>query len=96
MTKLELKNLSVNINDKQILDNISFELDKAEIIILMGPNGAGKSSISKAIISHPKYQITKGQILLNQEDITNLPTHEKAKKVSSSHIKNLSQLKVSP
>lgn len=80
LKKLELKNISVLVEDKKILNKISFSLNQGEVLVLMGPNGAGKSSITKTIMSHPKYKIISGNILLDNNDITNLAVNEKAKK----------------
>ncbi len=77
---LKLEGISVSVNDKKILKDISFDLDLGEVLVIMGPNGAGKSSITKAIMSHPKYRINSGKIYLFGEDITNLTPDEKAKK----------------
>lgn len=77
---LKLDKLNVSINGKKILENISFSLKRGEVVVLMGPNGAGKSSITKTIMSHPKYEIKSGKIFLDKEDITKLSADEKAKK----------------
>ena len=77
--KLELENISVLVEDKKILDKVSFSLKQGEVLVLMGPNGAGKSSITKTIMSHPKYKIISGNIKLDGKNITHLNTDEKAK-----------------
>lgn len=77
---LKLDKLNVSINGKKILENISFSLKRGEVVVFMGPNGAGKSSITKTIMSHPKYEIKSGKIFLDKEDITKLSADEKAKK----------------
>ncbi len=76
----EIKDLQVNTGDKEILKNFSLTIGEGETHILMGPNGAGKSTVCKSILHHPSYQIKKGSISFFNEDITEMPTHEIAKK----------------
>jgi len=78
--KLTIENISCKIKNLEILKNINFEINSGEVVVLMGPNGAGKSTISNVLMGNPKYEITSGKIKLNNQDITNLPTNEKAKK----------------
>mgnify|MGYP000886953333 CR=1 FL=1 len=69
---IKLKNISVSVDQKPILENISFNLKPSQITALMGPNGSGKSSIAYTLAGHPSYQITSGKIIFNKKDITNL------------------------
>jgi len=80
MTTLQIENLHVAVEGKEILKGVSLTINSGEIHVLMGPNGSGKTSLSLAIMGHPKYKITEGRILLDGEDITNLETHEKVKR----------------
>lgn len=80
MSKLEVKNLCVDIENKQILEDISFAIESGEVVVLMGPNGAGKSSIGKALMGHPSYNISSGDIFLDDEIITEVSTDLRAKK----------------
>lgn len=77
---LEIKNLKVEIDGKEILKGINLKLEDGKIHALMGPNGSGKSTLALALLNHPKYKITSGKIIFNKEDITNLSVDEKAKK----------------
>lgn len=77
---LELKNIHVAADGKEIVHGISLRIQEGRVIALMGPNGSGKSSLVNAMMGHPHYTITQGQILLRNEDITHIPPHEKARK----------------
>jgi Fe-S cluster assembly ATP-binding protein len=68
--KLEIKNLHVEIDNKQILSGINLMFESNTVHAIMGPNGSGKSTLANAIMGNPKYKITKGQILFNGKDIT--------------------------
>ena len=76
---LSIKNLFVNVEDKEILKGLNFEVNAGETHVIMGPNGAGKSSLMNAIFGNPKYQKTNGQIVFNDVDITNAKPDEIAK-----------------
>jgi Fe-S cluster assembly ATP-binding protein len=79
MHTLELKDISVVADNKTLVEGASLTLRSGEVHILMGPNGSGKSSLLNAIMGHPKYQLTGGSVVLDNEDITILPTEGKAK-----------------
>lgn len=67
---IKLQNISVSVDQKEILDNISFDLKPGQITALMGPNGSGKSSIAYTLSGHPNYLITSGKIIYDKQDIT--------------------------
>lgn len=77
---LEIKDLHVKVEEKEILKGINLKFEKGKIYALMGPNGSGKSTLANVIMGNPKYKITKGKILFNNEDITNLNPAQRAKK----------------
>ncbi len=77
---LEIKNLYVNVDDKQILKDFNIKINDGEVHALMGPNGTGKSTLSKVILANKKYIIKSGNIYFNNEEITNLSTDEIANK----------------
>ncbi|MBI2581082.1 Fe-S cluster assembly ATPase SufC [Candidatus Woesearchaeota archaeon] len=80
MNELQIKDLHVEVEGKEILKGVSLDVSKGEVVALMGPNGAGKSSLGCALLGHPAYKVTAGQIILEGEDVTKLPTNERAKK----------------
>ncbi|MEM3373330.1 MAG: Fe-S cluster assembly ATPase SufC [Candidatus Anstonellales archaeon] len=83
MTKintLEIEDLHVEVEGKEILKGLNLTVRTNEIHALMGPNGAGKSTLSYVIAGHPKYKIIKGDILLNGKSILDLSPDERAKK----------------
>ena len=78
--KLEIKNLSVTAEEKDVVRDVSLSMGSGEVHILMGSNGSGKSSLVNTLMGHSKYKITGGNIILDGEDITDLSTDKKAKK----------------
>ncbi len=80
MSKLELKNISVEVAGVEVVHDASLTLEGGTLVLLEGKNGSGKSSLVQAVIGHPHYIVTKGEIILDGEAITQLPPHEKAKR----------------
>ncbi|MBI5729040.1 MAG: Fe-S cluster assembly ATPase SufC [Candidatus Magasanikbacteria bacterium] len=76
---LELKNLHINVEKKEIVRGLSLIVLPGEVHVIMGPNGSGKSTFANTLLGHPKYTITKGMIELNKLNITKLPPEERAK-----------------
>ena len=79
MPELEIRNLHVAAGDKQILRGLDLTVEKGEIHALMGPNGSGKSTLANAIMGNPALEITEGQILFRDQDITELEPDERAR-----------------
>ncbi|MFP4117669.1 MAG: Fe-S cluster assembly ATPase SufC [Candidatus Woesearchaeota archaeon] len=77
---LEVKDLKVEVEEKEIIKGLNLSLETGKINALMGPNGSGKSTLANTLMGHPKYVITSGQILLDGEDITRITPDEKAKR----------------
>ena len=67
---LDIKNLSVSVEEKAILDAVNFNINKGETHVLMGPNGAGKSTLGNAIMGNPRYTITGGRYFSLTEKIS--------------------------
>ncbi len=77
---LEIKDLHVKAEDKEILKGINLKIKKGEIHVIMGPNGSGKTTTANSILNNPAYQKVNGSITLEGEDITHLKTDEIARK----------------
>jgi len=78
---LELKNLHVALDDgTEIVKGVDLTINRNEIHAVMGPNGSGKSTLAYALMGHPAYEITEGEILLDGEAITDLPADERAQR----------------
>lgn len=76
---LEIKDLHVSIEDKEILKGVHLTINTGEIHAIMGPNGTGKSTLSSAIMGHPSYEVTQGEVLLDGVNILELDVDERAK-----------------
>lgn len=77
---LQIRNLSVGIDDNVILHDISLNIGRGETHVLMGPNGAGKSTLGNAVMGNPVYSVKGGSILFDGEDITHLTPDKRASK----------------
>ena len=77
---LEVEELSVAVDSRQIIHDISFNVDIGETLVLFGPNGGGKSTLLMTIMGFPRYKVTKGRILFKGEDITRLPVDERSRR----------------
>jgi Fe-S cluster assembly ATP-binding protein len=76
---LEIKQLNVAVEGKEILHDINLKIDTGETHALFGPNGSGKTTLLMAIMGFPRYQVTKGQILFRGKNITRLGVDERAR-----------------
>jgi Fe-S cluster assembly ATP-binding protein len=77
---LEVKNLHVIVDGKQILNGLDLTVNKGEVHAIMGPNGSGKSTLSYVMAGKPGYEATQGQILLEGEDLLTMEPDERAAK----------------
>lgn len=77
---LQIKDLSVNVGEKEILKDINLTIRPGEIHVVMGPNGAGKSTLANTIMAHPLYKVTKGDILFEGESILDEAADERARR----------------
>ena len=79
MTELSIKNLHVSIEDTPIIKGLNLTVRKGEVHAIMGPNGTGKSTLAYAVMGHPKYEITEGDILLDGESILDMAPDERSR-----------------
>ena len=79
MSTLEIKDLHVNVGEKEILKGINLEIHTGEIHAIMGPNGNGKSTLLSAIMGHPKYQVTHGTITKDDQDVLAMSVDERSR-----------------
>ena len=80
MADLEIKDLTVQVEDKVILKGANLGLSKGEIHALMGPNGSGKSTLANVLMGNPFYQVVKGEVLYKGEDLLGMSPDERARK----------------
>ncbi|WP_338471911.1 Fe-S cluster assembly ATPase SufC [Niallia sp. XMNu-256] len=76
---LTIKDLHVSIEEKEILKGVDLEIKGGEIHAIMGPNGTGKSTLSSAIMGHPKYEVTKGNVTLDGKEVLEMEVDERAR-----------------
>ena len=79
MHSLKIKNLSVKVDNKLVLDNFNLEIKSGEIHAIMGPNGTGKSTLTKVIMGDSNYEVINGEILFDDKNILSLTVDERAK-----------------
>jgi Fe-S cluster assembly ATP-binding protein len=79
MSLLEIRNLHVQADDKEILKGVDLTVGPGEIHALMGPNGSGKSTLANAIMGHPSLEVTDGEILFKGEDVTEADPDERSR-----------------
>lgn len=75
---LAIDDLHVSVDGREILRGLTLEVAPGEMHALMGPNGSGKSTLANTLLGNPAYEVTRGRIFLRGEDITELPTDERA------------------
>ncbi len=80
MADLEIKDLTVQVEDKVILKGATLTLNKGEIHALMGPNGSGKSTLANVLMGNPSYQVVRGEILYKGEDLLAMSPDARARK----------------
>jgi Fe-S cluster assembly ATP-binding protein len=76
---LEIQNLHVRIEEREILHGVDLTVKKGETHALMGPNGSGKSTLANTLMGNPNYEVTEGRILLDGEDLTEADPDERAR-----------------
>jgi Fe-S cluster assembly ATP-binding protein len=77
--KLEIKDLHVEVEEKEVIKGIDLTISEGEFHVLMGPNGSGKTTLSRTIMGHTKMKVTKGDILVDGESVLKMSTDKRAK-----------------
>lgn len=79
MSQLEIKDLHVSIEDKEILKGLTLTIKQGEIHAIMGPNGTGKSTLAYTLMGHPNYTVTGGEVLLDGENVLDMEPDERSR-----------------
>ena len=79
MSQLEIKDLHVSIEDKEILKGLSLTVNQGEIHAIMGPNGTGKSTLAYTLMGHPNYTVTSGEVLFDGQNVLELEPDERSR-----------------
>ncbi|SEN71359.1 Fe-S cluster assembly ATPase SufC [Lihuaxuella thermophila] len=77
--KLTIKDLRVSIDDREILKGVNLEVKGGEVHAIMGPNGTGKSTLASALMGHPRYEVTGGEVTLDGQDVLEMEVDERAR-----------------
>jgi Fe-S cluster assembly ATP-binding protein len=80
MAKLEIRDLHATVEGTEILKGVDLTINQGEIHALMGPNGSGKSTLANTLLGHPKYKVTKGDILIDGQSLVDLSPDKRAKR----------------
>jgi Fe-S cluster assembly ATP-binding protein len=79
MSMLEIRNLQVKAEDKDILKGIDLTVNPGEVHAIMGPNGSGKSTLARALSGHPEFQVTGGEVIFEGRDLLEMDPDERAR-----------------
>jgi Fe-S cluster assembly ATP-binding protein len=79
MSQLEIRNLHVSIEDKEILKGVSLTVKQGEIHAIMGPNGTGKSTLAYTLMGHPSYTVTEGEVIFKDQNLLELEPDERSR-----------------
>ncbi len=79
MSKLKIKNLHAQVDGLEILKGVNLELGTGEVHAIMGPNGTGKSTLASVIMGNPIYEVTKGEIFLDDKDVLEMEVYERSR-----------------
>ncbi len=76
---LEIRDLHVKVEDKEILKGVNLTISQGEVHALMGPNGSGKSTLAYSLMGHPGYEVTSGQVIFKGKELLELEADERSK-----------------
>src|SRR5918996_5820744 len=76
---LDIKNLHVKAEGKEILKGIDLHINPGEVHAIMGPNGSGKSTLAKVLAGHPQYEVTRGEVIYNGKNLLEMTPDERAR-----------------
>src|SRR4026207_2334454 len=79
MSQLEIKNLHVNIDGKEILKGLDLSVEQGKIHAIMGPNGTGKSTLAYTLMGHPSYTVTQGEVIFKEQNVLELEPDERSR-----------------
>jgi Fe-S cluster assembly ATP-binding protein len=79
MSQLEIRNLHVSIEDKEILKGLTLTINQGEVHAIMGPNGTGKSTLAYTLMGHPNYTVTAGEVIFNGQSLLELEPDERSR-----------------
>src|SRR6266545_2589922 len=79
MSQIEIKNLHVSIEDKEILKGVDLTVEQSRIHAIMGPNGTGKSTLAYTLMGHPSYKVTEGEVIFKGQNVLELEPDERAR-----------------
>src|SRR5574342_959032 len=79
MSQIEVKNLHVSIEDKEILKGVDLTIEQGKVHAIMGPNGTGKSTLAYTLMGHPSYTVTEGEVLFKGQNVLELEPDERSR-----------------
>jgi Fe-S cluster assembly ATP-binding protein len=79
MAQLEIKNLHVSIDGKEILKGLDLTVEQGKVHAIMGPNGTGKSTLAYTLMGHPNYTVTEGEVFFKEQNVLELEPDERAR-----------------
>jgi len=78
MSQLEIRNLHVNIEGKEILKGVDLTIEQGKVHAIMGPNGTGKSTLAYTLMGHPSYTVTEGEVFFKGQNVLELEPDERS------------------